>query len=117
MNFTSATASLSITFYWALGKDFAECHSVTGKEKLPSWCQVTTTESVPNAHRVTLGKGYLFAKCLLLAPDKGITRGPLLSVPLLSTKATTLDKNDLPLLRCAFFAECYVRAPRGGVNR
>jgi hypothetical protein len=56
--YTSAIASLSSTFY-------AECHSVLDKEKSLSWRQVTATESVPSAHRVTLGKGSLFAECPL----------------------------------------------------
>jgi hypothetical protein len=96
---------------------------------------VTTTESVPSVHRVTLDKGYLFAECLLLALGKGIIHEPLLSVPLPSAlggtrqslllcqvprpqhsaklaslpsaKATTLSKETLPVPRCAFFAECY----------
>jgi hypothetical protein len=34
MNCTSATASLLSTFYRALDKDFAECYSVLGKEKV-----------------------------------------------------------------------------------
>jgi hypothetical protein len=53
-NYTSAMASMSITFYRAFGKDFAECHSVLGKEKSPSRRQVTAMESVPSAYRVTL---------------------------------------------------------------
>jgi hypothetical protein len=35
-NSTSARASLLSTFYRALGKDFAECQLVLGKEKQPS---------------------------------------------------------------------------------
>jgi hypothetical protein len=42
-NSTSATASLPSTFYQALDKDFAECHSVLGKEKSLSWSLVTET--------------------------------------------------------------------------
>jgi hypothetical protein len=62
---TSARFSLLNTFYWALGKDFAECHSVLGKEKSSSRRQVTTMEPVPSTHRVTLGKVLLFVECPL----------------------------------------------------
>jgi hypothetical protein len=48
-NCISATTSLSSTFYWALGEDFAECHLVLGKRKV-----VITTP----------GNGvYAFAEC------------------------------------------------------
>jgi hypothetical protein len=47
-NCTSTTASLLSTFYRALGKDFAECHQVLGKEKLPSRRLVTATEPLPS---------------------------------------------------------------------
>jgi hypothetical protein len=62
-NCTSAMASLASTFYRTLGKDFAECQLVLGKEKSPSWHQITATESVLSAHRVTIGKGSLFVEC------------------------------------------------------
>jgi hypothetical protein len=42
-----------------------DCHPVLGKEKLLSRRQVTATEPVPSVHRVTLGKGSLFAECPL----------------------------------------------------
>jgi hypothetical protein len=64
-NCTLAMASMPSTFYRALDKDFAECRQVLDKEKSPSRCQVTTTEPVPSAHRVTLGKGSLIAECPL----------------------------------------------------
>jgi hypothetical protein len=38
VNSTSAATSLPSIFYRALDKDFAECHSVLGKEKSSSWC-------------------------------------------------------------------------------
>jgi hypothetical protein len=47
-NCTSATASLPITFCRALDKEFAECHLVLGKEKSPSWHQVTVTDPLPS---------------------------------------------------------------------
>jgi hypothetical protein len=65
----SAMASLSSTFYRALDKDFAECHSVLGKEKwcLPSvyLCRepanavVTERRTLPSA---ALGKDF-YAEC------------------------------------------------------
>jgi hypothetical protein len=64
-NCTLAVASLSSTFYRALDKDFVECHQVLGKEKSSSRCQITMTEPVSSAHRVTLRKGSLFAECPL----------------------------------------------------
>jgi hypothetical protein len=56
-NSTSAMASLPSTFYRALGKYFAECHSVLGKEKSPSRRLVTETMYLPSAYHSTLGKG------------------------------------------------------------
>jgi hypothetical protein len=53
---TSATASFLSTLYWALGKDFAECHLVLAKKMSPSRRLVTATEPVQSAHRVTLDK-------------------------------------------------------------
>jgi hypothetical protein len=44
-NSTSATTSLPSTFYRALDKVFAECHSVLGKEKWSSWRLVTEAVS------------------------------------------------------------------------
>jgi hypothetical protein len=64
VNCTSATTSLSSTFCQALDKVFVECHLVLDKEKSPSHCQVTATETVPSA-MVTLNKGSLFFECLL----------------------------------------------------
>jgi hypothetical protein len=63
MTYTSAMASLSSTFCRALGKDFAEFHSILDKKKTLSQRQVTVTETVPSA-TVTLGKASLFAECL-----------------------------------------------------
>jgi hypothetical protein len=64
VNRTSTTTSLPSTFCRTLDKDFAECQSVLGKEKTSSRCQVTATQTVPST-TVTLGKGSLFAECLL----------------------------------------------------
>jgi hypothetical protein len=47
-NSTSATASLPSTFYQELGKVFAECHSILGKEKSPSRRLVTETAPLPS---------------------------------------------------------------------
>jgi hypothetical protein len=47
-NCTSATASLPSTFCRTLGKEFAECHLVLGKEKSPSWRQVTMMDPLPS---------------------------------------------------------------------
>jgi hypothetical protein len=63
-NSTSATASLSSTFYRALGKDFAECQPVLDKK-----VTITVTRNCDGAcasgHSVALGKGSLFAQCPL----------------------------------------------------
>jgi hypothetical protein len=70
---------------------------------------------------VALGKDSLFAEC---SPDQHSAKrspvGPFVSffidcicrhstklASLPSAKATTLDKEALPVPRCAFFAECY----------
>jgi hypothetical protein len=53
---------LPSAFYRALGKEFVECHLVLGKEKSPSWRQVTVTDPLPSGKaRKTLGK--VFAEC------------------------------------------------------
>jgi hypothetical protein len=49
-NYTSATTSLPSTFYRALGKDFAKCHPILGKEKSSLRRLVTATEPVPSVH-------------------------------------------------------------------
>jgi hypothetical protein len=58
-NSTLATTSLSSTFYRALGKDFAECHSVLGKEKPPSQRLVTETTPLPSVLGDTRQRNYL----------------------------------------------------------
>jgi hypothetical protein len=55
-NCTSATVSLSSTFYWTPDKH--ECQPVLGKEKSSSRQKITATEPVPSAHSLTLGKGF-----------------------------------------------------------
>jgi hypothetical protein len=52
----SAKPSLPSTFSRALGKDFAECQEVLGKEKQPSRRQMTETASLPSVCRPALGK-------------------------------------------------------------
>jgi hypothetical protein len=47
-NCTSATTSLPSTFCREIDKVFAECHQVLGKEKSPSWHQVTVKETLPS---------------------------------------------------------------------
>jgi hypothetical protein len=77
-NSTSATFSLSSTFYRALGKDFAECHSVLGKEKLPSRRLVTETMPLSSVLGDTRQRDYLFAECpLAYTRQRGHQRGPL----------------------------------------
>jgi hypothetical protein len=58
-NSTSATASLSSTFYRALGKDLAECQSVLDKEKWLSRCRVTETAPLPSVLGDTWQRSYL----------------------------------------------------------
>jgi hypothetical protein len=58
-NSTSATASLPSTFYRALGKVFAECHSVLGKENRSSRRLVTETAPLPSALGDTWQRNYL----------------------------------------------------------
>jgi hypothetical protein len=55
-NSISANTSLSSTFYRALGKDFAECQSVLGKEKRRLRRRVTKTASLPSVYRPALSK-------------------------------------------------------------
>jgi hypothetical protein len=57
-NCTSVTTSLPSTFYRALGKVFAECHSVLDKEKSPSRRHVSTTEPLPSVTKKTLSNFY-----------------------------------------------------------
>jgi hypothetical protein len=52
----SAKLSLPSTFSRALGKAFAECQEVLGKEKQPSQHRVTETASLPSVFRPALGK-------------------------------------------------------------
>jgi hypothetical protein len=62
-NCTSATTSLMSTFYRTLDKDFAECHSVLGKEKPPSRRLVTETVPLPSVLGDTRQRVSLFAEC------------------------------------------------------
>jgi hypothetical protein len=78
VNSTSATAFLPSTFYRALGKDFAECHSVLGKENPPSRRLVTETAPLPSVLGDTWQRDYLFAKCPpAYTRQRGHQLGPL----------------------------------------
>jgi hypothetical protein len=55
----SAKPSLPSTFSRALGKDFAECQEVLGKEKQPSRRRVTETASLPSVLADTRQRSYL----------------------------------------------------------
>ena len=125
-------ASLSSTFYRALGKVFVECQWTLSKEKSPSRRLVTVTEPLSMSTILTLGKDHPFAKCIRwhsaksfhiywvsarLALGKEITIGPLCQffvdcnrrhsakvASLPSVKVIALIKDALPVPRCAFFA-------------
>jgi hypothetical protein len=58
----SASVKLSLlsTFSRALGKDFAECQEVLGKEKQPSRRRVTETASLPSVLGDTRQRSYLY---------------------------------------------------------
>jgi hypothetical protein len=58
-NSISAKTSLPSTFYRALGKNFAECQSVLGKEKRLSRCRVTETAALPSVLGDTRQRSYL----------------------------------------------------------
>jgi hypothetical protein len=58
-NSASAMASLPITFYQALGKNFVECQSVLDKEKWPSRSRVTETTPLPSVLGDTQQRTYL----------------------------------------------------------
>jgi hypothetical protein len=105
-NCTSATSTLSSTFYRALGKYFAECHKVLGKEKPPSRRLVTDTKTLPSVLVDTRQiVPYLPSVRKTTSRQRGRQWAPL-SVPLLSAETTTLGK-DLSVPRYAFFAEYY----------
>jgi hypothetical protein len=77
-NNTSAMASLPSTFYRALGKDFAECHSVLDKEKRSSRRRVTETAPLQSVLGDTRQRSYLFVECLPARTQQRVhQRGPL----------------------------------------
>jgi hypothetical protein len=69
-NCTSATASLPSTFCRALGKEFAECHLVLGKEKSPSRRQVTVTDPLPSVFFGTRQRGQFCRVSAIMALGK-----------------------------------------------
>jgi hypothetical protein len=87
-NSTSATFSLPSTFYRALGKDFAECHSVLGKENLPSRRLVTETMPLSSVLGDTRQRDYL-CRVSSNALDKEITSLPSVRYPTLAKGATS----------------------------
>jgi hypothetical protein len=112
-NSTSATASLSSTFY----RDFVECQSVLGKEKRSSRCLVTETTPLPSVLGDTRQRGRVSTS---LHSAKGLSAGPIViffiecskrdmsklaSLP--SVRATALGKKALPVPRRCFSPECY----------
>jgi hypothetical protein len=76
VNCTSATASLPSTFCRALGKDFAECHLVLGKEKSPSRRQVTVTDPLPSVFFGTRQRGQFCRVPAIMALGKDGSSGP-----------------------------------------
>jgi hypothetical protein len=112
---------LPSTFYQALDKDFAECHSALGKEKSPSQQPVIETAPLPSVLDDTQQRDYFFVECPPThTRQSGHQQGPLLvSLPsalgdtwqslllLSSVRVTALDKEALPVPRCSFSAECY----------
>jgi hypothetical protein len=80
VNCTSATVSLPNIFYWALGRDFVQYHSVLNKKMSLSRLQVTVTEPMSSVRRVTLDKGSLFAECPLYSHSTNkLSVGPFTS--------------------------------------
>jgi hypothetical protein len=115
-----ATTSLPSTFYWALDKDFAECHSVLGKQKPPSRRLVTKTVPLPSVLGDTRQRDYLSECSPAQHSATSPPTGPFVSfftecsgrhsaklASLPSVRTTTLGKEALLVPRCSFFAECY----------
>jgi hypothetical protein len=75
-NCTSATASLPSTFCRTLGKDFAECHLVLGKEKSSSRRQVTVTDPLPSVFFGTRQRGQFYRVPAIMALGKDCSSGP-----------------------------------------
>jgi hypothetical protein len=98
-NYTSATTSLPSTFCRALGKDFAECHLVLGKEKSLSRRQVTVTEPLPSVLVGPRQRSHLCRVPAILALGKDGCSGPLRQ-SLCQELLEALGKEG-------FFAECW----------
>jgi hypothetical protein len=75
-NCTSATTSLPSTFCRALGKEFAECHLILGKEKSPSRRQVTVTDPLPSVFLGTRQRGQFCRVSSAMALGKDDSSGP-----------------------------------------
>jgi hypothetical protein len=89
--------TLPSTFYRALGKDFAECHSVLGKEKSLSRRLVTKTAPLPSVLGDTRQRDYLCR----VSPNT------------LGNEITSLSSVCQPTLgKAYFFAECQGNSTR-----
>jgi hypothetical protein len=75
-NCTSATTSLPSTFCRALGKEFAECHLVLGKEKSSSRCQVTVTDPLSSVFLGTRQRCQFCRVSAIMALGKDGSSGP-----------------------------------------
>jgi hypothetical protein len=75
-NCTSATASLPSTFCRALGKVFAECHLVLGKEKSLSRRQVTVTDPLSSVFFCTRQRCQFCRVPAIMALGKDDSSGP-----------------------------------------
>jgi hypothetical protein len=118
-NNTSTTTSLPSTFCRALGKVFAECHSVLGKEKPPSRRLISETAPLSSVLGDTRQRDYLFAECPpAYTRQRGHQRGPLsVSLPsalggtqqsLLLCRVPWSQHSAKKLYRCpSFSVECY----------
>jgi hypothetical protein len=133
-NSTSAKASLPSTFSRALDTDFAECQTVLDKEKPPSRRRGDGDGALPSVLGDTRQRSYLcrvspntlgieVTPCRVSAGQhsaKNPSAGPHVrffdecfiwhstkraSLP--SARATTLNKEPIPVPRSWFFAECY----------
>jgi hypothetical protein len=78
-NCTLTTASLPSTFCRALGKEFVECHLSLGKEKSPSWRQVTVTDPLPSVFFGTRQRGQFCRVSTLMTLGKDGPVGPTAS--------------------------------------
>jgi hypothetical protein len=102
-------------------KVFAECQRALGKEKQPLRRWVTETETLPSVPCDTRQRSSLCRVSAWQHSTKNLPEGSPLSdtlpsaslwhsakrASLPSAKATTLDKEPVPVPRSWFFAECY----------